>query len=153
MKVVLQRVSQAGVNLKGDIPNPNEFIAHGFVLFVCFCKGDTEEVLYKMCNKIINLRVFPGFEGKMSFCIKDLFNSMILSIPQFTLCADVSNGNRPSFDEALDPKTAKVLYDKFNDILSNECEIEVQTGMFGSDMEVFVMNDGPVTIILDTDNF
>lgn len=144
MKVVIQRSKNSKVTINNKI---NGSIDKGYVLLVGFTDGDTKEIVNKMINKILNLRIFEDENEKMNLSIKDI-NGSILSISQFTLYADCKKGNRPSFINAMKPEEASILYDYFNQELSKY--IEVQTGIFGSDMKVEIYNDGPVTIILDS---
>ena len=144
MKVVLQRSKKSKVTIDGKI---NGEIDHGYVALVSFTNGDSIEIIDKMIKKIINLRVFTDENDKMNLSILDTKGS-ILSISQFTLYADTTKGNRPSFINALNPTEATKLYDIFNQKLSEF--VHVETGKFGADMKVEIYNDGPVTIILDS---
>lgn len=144
MKVVLQRSKKSKVIIDGKI---NGEIDHGYVALVSFTNGDSIEIIDKMIKKIINLRVFTDENDKMNLSILDTKGS-ILSISQFTLYADTTKGNRPSFINALNPTEATKLYDIFNQKLSEF--VHVETGIFGADMKVEIYNDGPVTIILDS---
>ena len=145
MKVLLQRSKNSQVTINGKV---NGSIENGYVCLVGFTNGDTKELIDKMVKKIINLRVFEDENEKMNLSILDV-NGNILSISQFTLYADVTKGNRPSFVNAMKPDEASNLYDYFNKKL-NEF-VHVETGIFGSDMKVLIYNDGPVTIMLDSD--
>ena len=145
MKVVVQRSKSSKVTINNKV---NGSIDKGYVLLVGFTHGDTKEIVDKMINKILNLRIFEDENEKMNLSIKDI-NGSILSISQFTLYADCKKGNRPSFINAMKPDEASTLYDYFNKELSKH--IEVQKGIFGADMKVEIYNDGPVTIILDSD--
>lgn len=145
MKVVVQRSKKSKVTINNKV---NGSINKGFVLLVGFTHGDTTDIVDKMINKILNLRIFEDENDKMNLSIKDI-NGSILSISQFTLYADSKKGNRPSFINAMKPDEASKLYDYFNQELSKY--IEVNTGIFGADMKVEIYNDGPVTIILDSD--
>lgn len=145
MKVVVQRSKKSKVTINNKV---NGSIDKGFVLLVGFTHGDTTDIVDKMINKILNLRIFEDENDKMNLSIKDI-NGSILSISQFTLYADAKKGNRPSFINAMKPDEANKLYDYFNQELSKH--IEVNTGIFGADMKVEIYNDGPVTIILDSD--
>lgn len=145
MKVVVQRSKNSRVTIDGKV---NGSIDHGYVLLVGFTDGDTEEIIDKMIKKILNLRIFEDENEKMNLSIQDV-NGQILSISQFTLYADSKKGNRPSFINAMNPTDASKLYDIFNEKLSKE--IYTQTGIFGADMKVEIYNDGPVTIILDSE--
>ena len=144
MKVVLQRSKKGKVTIDGKI---NGEIDHGYVALVSFTNGDSIEIIDRMIKKIINLRVFTDENDKMNLSILDTKGS-ILSISQFTLYADTTKGNRPSFINALNPTEATKLYDIFNQKLSEF--VHVETGIFGADMKVEIYNDGPVTIILDS---
>lgn len=145
MKVVVQRSKKSKVTINNKV---NGSINKGYVLLVGFTHGDTTNIVDKMINKILNLRIFEDENDKMNLSIKDI-NGSILSISQFTLYADSKKGNRPSFINAMKPDEASKLYDYFNQELSKY--IEVNTGIFGADMKVEIYNDGPVTIILDSD--
>ncbi len=145
MKVVVQRSKNSKVTINNKV---NGSIDKGYVLLVGFTHGDTTDIVDKMINKILNLRIFEDENDKMNLSIKDI-NGSILSISQFTLYADAKKGNRPSFINAMKPDEASKLYDYFNQELSKY--IEVNTGIFGADMKVEIYNDGPVTIILDSD--
>ena len=144
MKVVLQRSKKSKVTIDGKI---NGEIDHGYVALVSFTNGDSIEIIDKMIKKIINLRVFTDENDKMNLSILDTKGS-VLSISQFTLYADTTKGNRPSFINALNPTEATKLYDIFNQKLSEF--VHVETGKFGADMKVEIYNDGPVTITLDS---
>lgn len=145
MRVVVQRSKKSKVTINGKV---NGSIDHGYVLLVGFTQGDNEIIIDKMIDKIIHLRVFEDENEKMNLSILDTGGS-ILSISQFTLYANAKDGRRPSFTEALNPSEASKLYDIFNEKLSKF--IHVETGIFGSDMKVEIYNDGPVTIILDSE--
>ena len=144
MKVVLQRSKLSKVTIDNHI---NGKIDHGYVALVSFTNGDNVEIIDKMIKKIINLRVFTDENDKMNLSILDTKGS-VLSISQFTLYADTTKGDRPSFINALNPTEASKLYDIFNEKLSEF--VHVETGVFGADMKVEIYNDGPVTIILDS---
>lgn len=145
MRVILQRVRSANVRIDGEVVGQ---IQQGFLLLVGIATDDTNEDVKKIADKISKLRVFEDEHGKMNLNI-DQVNGQILSVSQFTLYADVKKGNRPGFTNAADPKIAKPLYDQFNDALRNN-NLHVETGRFGADMQVHLENDGPVTIIYDT---
>lgn len=144
MRVLVQRSKNSKVTIDGKV---NGEIDHGYVLLVGFTEGDNETIIDKMINKILNLRIFEDENGKMNLSILDTKGS-ILSISQFTLYANAKEGRRPSFVEAMNPKDASILYDKFNDKLKSL--IHTETGIFGADMKVEIYNDGPVTIMLDS---
>lgn len=146
MRVVVQRSKESSVIIDGKV---NGKIDKGFVLLIGFTFGDTKEIVDKMINKIINLRIFSDSDDKLNLSLKDI-NGEILSISQFTLYAKL-NGRRPSFTKVLNYGEAKDLYDYFNEELRN-LGINVKTGVFGSDMTVNITNDGPVTIIIDSES-
>lgn len=144
MRVILQRSKESKVTIDGKV---NGKIDKGYVALVGFTDGDNTEIVDKMIKKIVNLRVFEDENEKMNLSIQDIGGS-ILSISQFTLYADSKKGNRPSFINAMNPTEASKLYDIFNQKLSEI--LHVETGIFGADMKVEIYNDGPVTIILDS---
>lgn len=147
MKVLLQRVKRAQVTVSSEVIGS---INHGLVLLVGISHDDTEDDLVYMVNKVINLRIFEDDAGKMNLSLKDI-NGSILSVSQFTLYGDTRKGRRPSFVKAAKPKQAKELYESFNDMLRDE-GIHVETGKFGAMMQVELINDGPVTLMIDTDD-
>ncbi|RAU09148.1 D-tyrosyl-tRNA(Tyr) deacylase [Weissella confusa] len=147
MRVVLQRVSSASVTVDDQELGA---IAQGYMLLVAIQDADTEAELDYLVRKITGLRVFEDEAGKMNLSIQDVGGS-ILSISQFTLYADTRRGNRPSFTDAGAPVYAEKMYDQFNTKLA-ATGLTVATGEFGADMKVSLVNDGPVTIIFDTDN-
>lgn len=144
MRVVLQRVSHASCTVDGIVTGKVE---NGYLALVGFCQDDTFEIVDKMIQKIIKLRVFSDEQGKMNLSLKDISGS-VLSISQFTLYANAKKGNRPSFTDAAGHDIAIPLYEYFNKQL--EKEIHVETGVFGADMKIELLNDGPVTIVLDS---
>ena len=144
MRVVLQRVSKAKVEVDNQISGE---IDQGLLVYVGFSHDDDNEDLEYMANKVVNLRIFSDDEGKMNLSVKDI-GGEILSISQFTLYGDTRKGRRPNFMDALGGDEAKILYDKFNQILKKE--INVEEGIFGGDMKVSSVNDGPVTILIDS---
>ena len=147
MRVVIQRVDHASVMIENKIHTQ---IEKGFVLFVGFTHNDNVAVCEKMAKKIVGLRIFSDEVGKMNESLEDV-GGEILSISQFTLYANCKKGKRPSFDQAQDPFLANELYEYFNDCLRNLHQI-VKTGVFQADMMIELGNDGPVTIILDSDS-
>jgi len=147
MKIVAQVVDHSSVSIK-DLDIYNE-IDKGYTLLVGFTHHDTKEIVDAMVKKIVNLRVFVDENDKMNLSIKEV-EGCILSISQFTLYADMKKGNRPSFVNAMAPDLSSDLYDYFNEQLRNH-DIKVETGVFGSDMVVNIVNHGPITIILDSD--
>lgn len=146
MRVVLQRVKEAQVTIDSQVHGA---IKQGFVLLVCFQAADGQTELDYLTHKILNLRVFSDDNGKMNLNLQQVTGE-ILSISQFTLYADTRHGNRPSFTAAGAPELATELYDRFNRQLA-ATGIKVATGEFGADMQVALVNDGPVTICYDTD--
>ncbi len=145
MRVVVQRCKEASVTVNGVF---HASIEDGIMLLVCFTEGDTEKDLDYMARKVANLRIFDDEQGVMNQNILTTGGS-ILSISQFTLYAQTRKGNRPSYIRALNGKDAIQLYDLFNKKLEN-FGIIVKTGVFGSDMQVSLVNDGPVTILMDS---
>lgn len=144
MKVIIQRVKEASCTIDGKITGK---INQGYMILVGFAYGDNEETVKKMVKKISNLRIFEDENGKMNLNIHQV-NGSILSISQFTLYANTNEGNRPSFVNAAKPEIASPLYDYFNEQLRKE-ELIVETGVFGADMKIALINDGPVTIQLE----
>ena len=146
MRVVVQRCSRAEVRIDGQTVGQ---IGRGFLLLVGVTDGDSEAQADLLAKKVAQMRVFEDSEGKMNLALKDV-DGAILSISQFTLYADCKKGNRPSFIRAARPETAAPLYDYFNARLRSEYGLQVETGRFGADMKVDFINDGPVTILLDS---
>lgn len=145
MKVVLQRVCYASVKVE-DVSIGS--IHQGFLALVGITHHDTEEIVKKLAKKCAEMRVFEDENGKMNKGIKDV-QGKILSISQFTLYADCKKGRRPGFDKAAVGSFAQPLYDMFNKEIRSY-GIDVETGVFGADMQVELLNDGPVTILLDS---
>lgn len=143
MKIVAQRVAHASVTVDEKTVGS---IEKGLMLLVSFTEGDTESIIDYMVKKVLNLRIFDDENGVMNLNVQDIKGS-ILSISQFTLYADATKGNRPSYIKALNGEKAIKLYDMFNEKLKSS--IKVETGIFGADMKVTLLNDGPVTIILE----
>jgi D-tyrosyl-tRNA(Tyr) deacylase len=146
MRVVLQRVARAEVRVDGERVGS---IDRGYLLLVGFTSGDDDETLRWMIEKVWGLRLFPDSEGRMNLPIDDV-GGEILVVSQFTLYADVRKGRRPSFVDAAEPDEAERLYDRFVDLL-RQGTIPVATGTFGARMEVDLVNDGPVTLIIERD--
>ncbi len=147
MIVIIQRVLRGSVKIEGK---EHSKIGKGYVILVGFCKEDKEEYVDKMANKIKNLRIFEDEEGKMNKSINEI-NGEILLVPNFTLCASIRKGRRPSFDKAMEPESAKKLFNIFESKLRN-FGINVKTGIFGAKMEVEIINDGPVTFIITNED-
>ncbi|MFD1125927.1 D-aminoacyl-tRNA deacylase [Lentilactobacillus raoultii] len=147
MKVVLQRVKKASVSIDNQI---HGVIDKGYLLLVGVSDADGDEQIDYLVHKISKLRIFEDDVGKLNLDIHAV-NGAILSVSQFTLYANTKKGNRPSFTDAGQPTHAKQIYERFNDRL-RQAGLIVQTGIFGADMQVRLQNDGPVTIIFDTDH-
>lgn len=145
MKIVVQRVSKAEVKINDKIVGKAN---KGLLLFVGFSKEDEEEDLKYFADKILNLRIFEDISGKMNLSVSEI-NGDILSVSQFTLYGDIKKGRRPSFIEAAEPEKANKLYEKFNDQLKKS-GLNIETGIFGGDMKVSLINDGPVTILMNS---
>ena len=147
MRIVIQRVKYASVTINGNV---NGKIDKGFMVLVGFKEGDEESYIKPMAEKMAGLRVFEDENEKMNLSLADVGGD-ISAISQFTLYADCKKGRRPSFVEAMNPQKAEEYYNKF----VKECEAitgkKIETGIFGADMKVELLNDGPVTIILDSD--
>ena len=144
MRVVVQKCLRASVNVNQKLINE---INEGLMILVCFTDGDNETNINWMVNKITHLRIFDDENKVMNYNVLDI-NGSILSISQFTLYGDASKGRRPSYIKALGGDKATLLYDEFNNKLRDK-GIEVGTGIFGADMKVSLINDGPVTILLE----
>ena len=145
MRAVLQRVIKASVEVDGHLISE---INKGLLIFLGVGKNDDEKEIQKLSVKISKLRIFEDENGKMNLSIKDV-EGQVLLISQFTLFADCTGGNRPSFFDAENPEKANTLYLKMRDYLLKE-NIDVKMGQFGADMKIFALNDGPVTIMLDS---
>lgn len=148
MRVLLQRCIESSVSVENRVVGR---IDNGLVLFVGFTEGDSSKEIDYMIDKIINLRIFDDENGVMNRSLIDIGGS-VLSVSQFTLYADCRKGRRPSYVSALNGKNAVLLYDEFNNKI-REKNINIQTGIFGADMHVNLINDGPVTIFLEKENF
>ena len=146
MRVVVQRVSESNVRISGDVRGE---IGKGFMVLVSFVDDDTDGDLDWMSNKIINLRIFNDEDGKMNKSLLDVGGDILL-ISQFTLHGSTKKGNRPSFIKAAKPEYANQMYEKFIEVLENSLGKKIQTGEFGGDMKVSLINDGPTTIIIDS---
>ena len=146
MRVVVQRVSQSNVKISGEIIGE---INEGLMVLVSFVDEDNDTDLGWMTKKIINLRIFNDDEGKMNRSVQDIGGDILL-ISQFTLHGSTKKGNRPSFIKAAKPDFANVMYERFIKVLEQSLGKEIQTGEFGGDMKVSLINDGPTTIIIDS---
>ena len=146
MRVVIQRVKQASVRVEGETVG---FIKQGFCIFVGFEREEKDDDLEWLSKKIVQMRIFSDDNGKMNLSIEDIGGDILL-ISQFTLHAKTKKGNRPSFIQAAPPAMAENLYTNFGKMLEKHLEHGIQYGRFGAMMEVDLINDGPVTIIMDS---
>lgn len=148
MRAVLQRVSRASVSIEGQL---HAQIGKGFLILLGIEESDTSEDVLYLSSKIANLRVFEDADGKMNEDIRQQSGALLI-ISQFTLFAATKKGNRPSFIRAARPETAIPLYEAFIAQMKEDSGVPVQTGVFGADMKVDLINDGPVTILFDSKN-
>ena len=145
MKLVIQRVTSSCLYIEGSLISQ---IKQGLVVLIGISKSDSENVIDKLIKKLLNLRVFEDENSKMNYSILDIEGEILL-VSQFTLYADTRKGNRPSFIDAADPKNAEHLYNKFIERLNFILGDKLKTGKFGANMQVELVNDGPVTIIIE----
>lgn len=148
MRAVIQRVTKASVTIEGKI---NGQIENGLLVLMGIEDADTDEDIEWLSSKIVNLRIFNDEKGVMNISVKDVAGNILL-ISQFTLHASTKKGNRPSYIKASKPDIAIPIYQKMIEQLSIDLGKEIQTGIFGADMKVELLNDGPVTIVIDTRN-
>jgi D-tyrosyl-tRNA(Tyr) deacylase len=148
MRAVIQRVTKASVTIEGKVHSQ---IDNGLLVLLGIEDADTNEDIEWLSGKIVNLRIFNDDNGVMNVSIKDM-NGDILVVSQFTLHASTKKGNRPSYIKASKPEFAVPMYEKFVQQLSGDLGKKIQTGEFGADMKVELLNDGPVTIVIDTKN-
>jgi len=146
MIAVIQRVSQAGVEINGKTRGK---IARGLLLFLGIEEADNQEDIQWLSRKILNLRIFADSDGKMNLSILDVGGDVLI-VSQFTLHASTKKGNRPSYMKAANPETAIPLYHEFIEAIQDTLGKPVKRGQFGADMQVSLVNDGPVTIIIDS---
>lgn len=146
MKAVIQRVSHASVKVDGAVTGSCE---RGLLILLGVAEGDCENDAELLCKKIVNLRIFPDDAGKMNRSLKDI-DGELLVISQFTLLANYRHGNRPDFLASAKPEEANRLYEYFKSLAAKEIK-RVESGIFGAHMEVSLLNDGPVTIVMDSD--
>lgn len=144
MKIVIQRVQRADVTVEEKVIGK---IGKGYLILFGVGEDDTEEKLQRYVDKIVKMRIFADENGKTNLSIKDVKGEMLI-VSQFTLYADCKKGNRPSFVHAREPIKANKLYERFVELMKEQIEV-VETGEFGADMQVSLVNDGPFTIILD----
>ena len=147
MKIVIQRVRHASVTIENEISGT---IEKGLVLLVGFAAGDSRDILPAAAKKVCALRIFEDESGKMNRSVRES-NGSLLVVPNFTLAGSLEKGNRPSFDTALVPERARLLFDWFIEELRKH-EIPLATGTFGATMQVSIENDGPVTFVYDTNH-
>lgn len=145
MRAVVQRVKQSSVKVDGKVIG---HIQKGFNVLIGISSSDTDKDLEYIKDKLINLRVFEDENNKMNLSIKDIKGEMLI-ISQFTLYGDCRKGRRPNFMQAMMPGEAEKVYDKFIKMMKSD-DIKIETGIFGADMEVNIVNDGPVTLIIDS---
>ena len=145
MKLVIQRVTSSSLYIEGSLISQ---IKQGLVVLIGISKSDSENVIDKLIKKLLNLRVFEDENSKMNYSILDIEGEILL-VSQFTLYADTRKGNRPSFIDAADPKNAEHLYNKFIERLNFILGDKLKTGKFGANMQVELVNYGPVTIIIE----
>lgn len=148
MRVTIQRVSEASVTINGNVKSQ---IGKGLLVLAGFEDADNDEDLQWLSNKLVNLRIFQDENEQMNVSVKDVNGDLII-VSQFTLHAATKKGNRPSFIRAAKPDVAIPLYEKFVQLVSTDLGKPVSTGEFGADMKVALINDGPVTINIDTKN-
>lgn len=148
MRAVIQRVTKASVTIHGSV---NGSIEKGLLVFVGIEEADNAEDISWLSNKIINLRIFDDEQGIMNLSLKEIGGDILL-ISQFTLHATTKKGNRPGYSKAARPEVAIPVYQAFISQLNKDLEKQIATGEFGADMKVELLNDGPVTIIIDTKN-
>ena len=147
MRTVIQRVAKASVRVPDD--NYESAIGYGLLVLAAFIDEDTEEDLLWTARKIAAMRIFDDADGVMNLSVKDV-DGEVLAVSQFTLYASTVKGNRPSYIKAAKPDVAIPLYERFLEMLENELEKSIGKGIFGADMKVELLNDGPVTIIVDS---
>jgi D-tyrosyl-tRNA(Tyr) deacylase len=146
MRVVIQRVSEAAVKIDGTIVGE---ISKGLLVLLGIAQEDNEQDALYLLQKLINLRIFSDADGKMNLSVQDCGGELLV-VSQFTLYADTKKGNRPSYIRAARPEQAIPLYEFFLQELQKQFQGSIQTGQFGADMKVSLINDGPVTIIMDS---
>ncbi|MEA3425554.1 MAG: D-aminoacyl-tRNA deacylase [Bacteroidota bacterium] len=148
MRIVIQRVSEASVTVEGSVTGA---IEKGLMVLIGIEDADTDEDIAWLSSKIVNLRIFDDAEGVMNLSVKDVDGEVLL-VSQFTLHANTKKGNRPSYIKASKPDIAIPMYEKMIRQLETDLGKKIQTGIFGADMKVRLLNDGPVTILIDSKN-
>ena len=147
MRLVIQRVTQASVTIGGTLKSA---IGPGLLILVGICDQDSDDDIEYLCQKVVKMRIFDDADGVMNLPITDVPGSGLLVVSQFTLMASTRKGNRPSYIHAARPEISEPLYERFVERLSALFGQRVQTGTFGADMQVSLVNDGPVTILMDS---
>ena len=147
MRIVIQRVREASVTIGGAL---HSSIGQGLMILVGICDEDTDEDIEYLCQKVVKLRIFDDADGVMNLPVTEVNGSGILVVSQFTLMASTRKGNRPSYIRASRPEFAVPMYERFVARLQQLFGREVRTGIFGADMKVALVNDGPVTIVMDS---
>ena len=146
MRIISQNIKTGTIKVADNIIASS---GYGVALFVGFTQGDDENIIHKMAEKVINMRLFPDADGKTNLSLMEV-NGAMLVIPNFTLYGSLRKARRPSFSDALIPDKAQLLYNKFIEELQNH-NIPLAAGIFGADMEITLVNDGPFTIIIDSE--
>lgn len=149
MRLLIQRVSEASVSIEGQVKDK---IGKGMVLLLGVEDADTIDDMLYLTYKLTRLRIFNDENGKMNLPVTDVLGAKVMVISQFTLFANTKKGNRPSYTRAARPEFAKMMYELFVKQLEKELSMKIATGVFGADMKVALVNDGPVTIFMDTAN-
>ena len=147
MRLVVQRVGSASVHIAGTL---HSSIGQGLLILVGICDDDTDDDIEYLCQKVVKMRIFDDAQGVMNLPIGEVPDSGILVVSQFTLMASTRKGNRPSYIQASRPDFAVPMYERFVSRLQSLFGRDVQTGVFGADMQVSLVNDGPVTIMMDS---
>ncbi len=147
MRLVIQRVTQASVTIGGTLKSA---IGPGLLILVGICDEDSDDDIEYLCQKVVKMRIFDDADGVMNLPVTDVDGSGLLVVSQFTLMASTRKGNRPSYIHASRPDFAVPMYEKFVARLQQLFGRPVQTGTFGADMQVSLLNDGPVTIVMDS---
>ena len=149
MKGLIQRVTHASVTVDGEVTGS---VATGLLLFLGVDRKDTRSEASTLCKKVLSYRIFPDSRNRMNRSLADIRGSLLI-VPQFTLVADTSSGTRPGFSHAADPQQASSLFDEFVDAARGQLgQASVACGRFGADMKVSLVNDGPVTFLLEVNN-
>ncbi|MBR1631443.1 MAG: D-tyrosyl-tRNA(Tyr) deacylase [Paludibacteraceae bacterium] len=148
MRTITQRVRSASVSIGGQ---QHAVIGHGLLVLVGFEDADTDEDLAWMTRKLVRLRIFDDRQGVMNCSVQEVAGSLLI-VSQFTLHARTAHGNRPSYAKAAAHETARALYDRFLTMIQEAFDGDVQSGVFGADMQVSLINDGPVTLFIDSKN-